>query len=167
MKLVIWPVLAFATFMAGAGAHQALPIQTEPASVSQSSVVSQLPVDSGLACPATVEHQPDTDGIYEVGHGVTVPQITKSVQATFTEEARQQVRAVPNFHAVTLLMLVVDTKGKPKDICVRRTAGFGLDRQAVQAASKYRFRPAMKDGVPVAVRMAVEVNFMGERGSQP
>jgi outer membrane biosynthesis protein TonB len=35
----------------------------------------------------------------------------------------------------------------------------GLDEKAVEVAKKYRFDPAMKDGHPVAVEIAVEVDF--------
>jgi len=35
----------------------------------------------------------------------------------------------------------------------------GLDEKALQAVMKYRFKPARKDGKPVAVRISVMVNF--------
>ena len=36
----------------------------------------------------------------------------------------------------------------------------GLDEKAMEAVSKYKFKPAMKDGkTPVAVYVNVEVNF--------
>jgi outer membrane biosynthesis protein TonB len=34
-----------------------------------------------------------------------------------------------------------------------------LDEKAIEAVSQYRFKPAMKDGVPVPVKITVEVNF--------
>jgi hypothetical protein len=38
-------------------------------------------------------------------------------------------------------------------------AGFGLDEQAEKAVKHYRFEPAKKNGVPVAVMIAIEVKF--------
>jgi outer membrane biosynthesis protein TonB len=35
----------------------------------------------------------------------------------------------------------------------------GLDQKAVEAVTSWRFTPAEKDGEPVAVEMAAEVNF--------
>jgi protein TonB len=35
----------------------------------------------------------------------------------------------------------------------------GLDEKAMEVARKYRFQPAMKDGHPVAVEIALEVDF--------
>jgi len=146
MNPLIWRLLGIAALTAGtAPPHQVAPTATEPYPASQRNAAPQTPIDPALACPLTVKHEPEKDGIYEVGHGVTMPQLTKSVEAAFTDEAKQQARTVPDFQAVTLLMLVIDTKGKPKEICVARGAGFGLDKQAVQAAAKYRFRPAMKE----------------------
>jgi len=34
-----------------------------------------------------------------------------------------------------------------------------LDEKALDAVRTWRFEPARKDGVPVAVRISVEVNF--------
>jgi TonB family protein len=35
----------------------------------------------------------------------------------------------------------------------------GLDDKAIEAARKYRFKPAMKDGQPVPYRITLEMNF--------
>ena len=35
----------------------------------------------------------------------------------------------------------------------------GLDEKAVEAIRRWRFEPARKDGVPVAVQINVEINF--------
>jgi outer membrane biosynthesis protein TonB len=37
--------------------------------------------------------------------------------------------------------------------------GHGLDEKALEAVSQYRFKPAMRGGVPVEARIAVEVSF--------
>jgi TonB family protein len=53
----------------------------------------------------------------------------------------------------------VDIDGNAKNIRVVRPLGMGLDEKAVEAVAKWRFKPGMKDGLPVAVKANVEVNF--------
>ena len=56
-------------------------------------------------------------------------------------------------------MITVDIEGNAKDLCLLRSAGYGLDKQAASAVEKYRFNPATMNGKPVPVRMSIEVNF--------
>jgi periplasmic protein TonB len=58
-----------------------------------------------------------------------------------------------------VLWLVVGADGLPREIKVQRTLGLGLDEKAIEAVKQWEFKPAMKDGNPVAVRISVEVNF--------
>jgi protein TonB len=47
----------------------------------------------------------------------------------------------------------------PTDVQVEKSLGYGLDEEAVKAVSQYRFKPAQKDGRPVAVQIHIAVNF--------
>jgi TonB family protein len=58
-----------------------------------------------------------------------------------------------------VLSVVVDANGEPRDIRIVRPLGMGLDQKAVEAVSKWHFKPGMKDGAPVAVQATIEVNF--------
>jgi outer membrane biosynthesis protein TonB len=42
---------------------------------------------------------------------------------------------------------------------VVRSLGMGLDEKALEAVSRYRFKPALKNGKPVPAIITVEVNF--------
>ena len=56
-------------------------------------------------------------------------------------------------------VLVVGTDGRPSNIRVLSSLGMGLDEKAIEAVRTWKFEPAMKDGHPVRVEIAVEVDF--------
>jgi TonB family protein len=86
--------------------------------------------------------------------GAKPPVAVHSVEAEFSEEAR-----VERIEGVVLISTIVDEQGMPTEIRVERSAGHGLDENAVAAVSQYRFRPATLDGNPIAVRIRIEVSF--------
>ena len=58
-----------------------------------------------------------------------------------------------------VIQLVVDPSGKGRDIRVIRSLGLGLDEKAIEAVNKWKFRPGLRNGQPVAVMATIEVNF--------
>jgi len=72
----------------------------------------------------------------------------------FSESARKA-----KFQGVVILKLVVDEQGLPTNVHITRPIGYGLDEQALKCVKTWRFKPAEKDGQPVATEIAVEVNF--------
>jgi TonB family protein len=97
---------------------------------------------------------PPEPGLYKVGNGVSPPVALNHVEAKFSEEARYK-----HIEGVCLISMIVDAQGKPQNARVIRSLGYGLDEKAIEAVNKYKFKPAMKEGVPVPVRIAIEVNF--------
>ena len=57
------------------------------------------------------------------------------------------------------LKLVVRSDGVPSDITVSRSLDPEFDNAAIDAVKQWKFSPAMKDGAPIAVQIAIEVNF--------
>jgi TonB family protein len=55
--------------------------------------------------------------------------------------------------------MIVDTQGIPRNLHVVRPLGLGLDQKAIDAVTKFRYKPAMKNGAPVSVNITIEVNF--------
>jgi periplasmic protein TonB len=93
-------------------------------------------------------------GIFHVGGGVSPPRVIYQVDPEFSEEARKA-----KYQGTCTLMLVVDTAGHPGNIRVASSLGMGLDEKAIEAVKNWRFEPSMKDGHPVRVEIAVEVEF--------
>lgn len=92
--------------------------------------------------------------VYRVGEGTSMPIILHKVEAEYSEEARKLKR-----QGTVVLKFVVDESGHPRDITVERGVGLGLDEKAIEALGKWLFKPAMKDGKPVAVYLSSEMTF--------
>ncbi len=59
-----------------------------------------------------------------------------------------------------VLRVEVDARGRPARVDVLSSSGAtDLDRAAVAAASRWRFRPALRDGVPVTANVDVPIAF--------
>jgi protein TonB len=93
-------------------------------------------------------------GLYHVGGGVSAPRTLYAPDPEYSEEARRA-----KFQGSVLLALIVGPDGNPRDLHIMRSLGLGLDENALDAVRTWRFEPARKDGVPVAVQISVEVNF--------
>ena len=93
-------------------------------------------------------------GIFHVGGGVSAPRVIYQVDPEFSEEARKA-----KYQGTCTLLVVVDASGRPTNIRVGSSLGMGLDEKAIEAVRKWRFEPAQKDGHPVNVDIAVEVDF--------
>jgi TonB family protein len=93
-------------------------------------------------------------GIFHVGGGVSAPRTIYAPEPEFSEEARKA-----KYQGVCTLGLIVGADGRPSNIRVISSLGMGLDEKAIEAVKNWKFEPAMKDGHPVRVEIAVEVDF--------
>ena len=92
--------------------------------------------------------------IYRIGGGVSPPRPISTPDPEYSERARKA-----GYWGTCVLALIVDAQGLPRDIRVTRALGLGLDEKAIEAVRSWRFTPAKKDGVPVAVMINVEISF--------
>ena len=61
---------------------------------------------------------------------------------------------------VVKIWIVIDTQGNVTNAQESSSPlGDGLDENAIAAVKKWRFSPATRNGVPVAVRVEVAINF--------
>ena len=93
-------------------------------------------------------------GVFRVGGGVSAPKAMYAPDPEYSEEARKA-----KYQGTCVLLLVVGSDGRPRDIRIARSLGLGLDEKAIEAVKQWKFEPAMKDGRPVAVQINVEVDF--------
>jgi len=93
-------------------------------------------------------------GVYKIGGGVSAPVPIFKPEPEYSEEARKA-----KYQGSVTLSIVIMPDGSTSNIKVVRTLGLGLDEKAIEAVTKWRFRPSLKDGKPVAVSANVEVNF--------
>ncbi len=93
-------------------------------------------------------------GLYKPGNGVSAPVLLSKKEPAYTEVAR-----VAKYQGTAVLYVEVGADGVPHNLRVVRSLGLGLDEEAIDAVSQWKFKPAMKDGVPVTVAAQIEVNF--------
>jgi TonB family protein len=93
-------------------------------------------------------------GVFKVGGGVTPPTVVQRVEPQYSEEARKA-----RYQGTVVLEAIVRKDGTCDILRIVRSLGFGLDENAIQALKQWRFRPGMRNGVPVDVALNIEVNF--------
>jgi TonB family protein len=109
-----------------------------------------------LALIVGLVHAQGPPTVYKPGTGVSLPQVVKQVKAGYTKEAMAQM-----IEGVVVLDVVVLSDGTVGDVTVTQSldAVYGLDQEAMKAMKQWQFKPGMKDGKAVAVRVAVTMNF--------
>ena len=83
------------------------------------------------------------------------PRVIQKAEPEYTPEALEAKLV----GTATSLALVVDTEGNPTEIKLIKSLGKGLDEKAVECLQKWHFKPGMRNGEPVSVKVTVEVNF--------
>jgi TonB family protein len=128
----------------------AVPGMSSPVAVTQSSISP-----SEQNCPPACDTAATTSaGLFRVGNGVKPPRVIYQQEPEFSEPARKS-----KYQGTMTMGLIVDKEGHPYNIYILSPLGAGLDAKAVKAVETWKFQPAQKDGEPVAVQIAVEVDF--------
>ncbi|HYI93511.1 MAG TPA: energy transducer TonB [Bryobacteraceae bacterium] len=91
---------------------------------------------------------PGVDGIRAVPlrGDMKAPVVLYKLEPEYSEEARKA-----RIQGTVVLEGIIDEKGLTHAVKVRDGLGFGLDEQALDAVKRWRFRPATKDGKPLAI----------------
>jgi protein TonB len=158
-------VLWLALFAAQAPTSATPPPSQPPTAQPAQSPASTTPTPDQAAPANPPSPNPDASEIYKIGgKGVTPPKVLSQPTPKLSEIAHQQI------NGIVTLSLIVDKEGNPVNVHViksiadtvdkkHRTAALSLDQAAVDFVKQYRFKPAMKDGKPIAVYENIQVNF--------
>ena len=93
--------------------------------------------------------------VFNPGNGVTLPIVVHEVKPDYTARAK-----AAHIQGTVLLGAVVLADGNVGDVKVAVSRhDYGLDQQAVNAAKQWTFKPGMKDGKAVPVRVHIELRF--------
>jgi len=145
------------------------PIETTSASVLQSSganLLSLAPLGGGgrgggVGPGAGNGVGPGTGGgfggdAYAPGNGVTWPSILKEVKPIYTPEA-MRTKLMGEVH----LEIIVLPDGSVGDVRITKSLDrpSGLDQAAIDAAKQWKFKPGEKDGVKVATKVGLVLEF--------
>jgi TonB family protein len=92
---------------------------------------------------------------YSPIRGIVTPAVLQwKTEPEYSEEARKA-----KLQGTVVLQIEIDANGRAANVAVTRSLGLGLDEKAVEAVRRWKFKPAYRNGRPVASPAVVEVNF--------
>jgi len=83
----------------------------------------------------------------------------KPVAVTLPRPRYTEAARLNKIQGTVTLRILIDENGDVKDVRVLSGLPDGLNEQAIAAAREAKFKPAMKDGKPVAYRVVVRMDF--------
>jgi TonB family protein len=110
--------------------------------------------DKPPASSSRTTGQGSGDQVYRVSSDVKPPRVISNPQPSYPQQARKGHAA-----GQIVILMVIGSDGRTRDIQVQRGISSELDQAAVEAAEKWRFEPATKEGKPVSVRIAIQFDF--------
>lgn len=92
--------------------------------------------------------------IRSAGLGTSAPVMVHTPDPAYSEEAR-----AAGYEGTVVLSVVVGVDGLVHNARVVQALGKGLDKKAIEALKKWRFKPGTMCGSPVPVQVDVEITF--------
>jgi hypothetical protein len=141
------------------------PSPASPQQATQSPAADPVRQTSAPVKPHQPRPNPDAEGKYHIGDGVTAPFLIHSEELNIPKNMRKTI-----FSGGCLVALTVDIKGYPEDMHIVRSTpdpsakgmhdvANALQNSCIEAAQKYRFRPGTFQGKPVAVDLKLEISY--------
>jgi TonB family protein len=102
--------------------------------------------------PVIEDAPPDTESAE--AHGLRLPQPYRRLRPPYPETAAR-IEVV----ATVDVEVEISADGEVSHVDVVRWAGYGLDEATTETVRQMHFRPAMRNGSPVAIRVLLRYNF--------
>ena len=100
-----------------------------------------------------MKHHSD-EPVYDLGKDISPPRLIHQVYPSYDPGSRG-LRVVGK----VVIRLIVTSRGLPKDPTIVQGLDKDVDQSALTAVTQWRFDPAIREGMKVAVRVVVEINF--------
>ena len=94
------------------------------------------------------------EGVFRIGEITDPPTVIYRRDPIYSEDARKA-----QYEGTVVLEAIVRKDGSVEIVRVVRGLGLGLDENAMEALSEWRFSPAIRNGQPVDVAVNIEFNF--------
>jgi len=85
---------------------------------------------------------------------VLPPRAIYTPEPEFSEEARRA-----KYQGTVVMKILINKAGEVVRVRLERALGMGLDENAMEGVTRWRFSPATHNGQPVAVEMNIETSF--------
>jgi protein TonB len=110
-------------------------------------------LESVAAAVPLIEDAPDDETV-AVREGIRLPLPFNRLRPAYPETA-----ARAEAEATVDVQLEIDTRGEVSRVEIVRWAGFGLDEATTSTVRRLHFRPALRDGVAIPMRVLLRYNF--------
>ena len=113
-------------------------------------------IGAHASVPQVPAQSPDAPPVFKPGGSVELPRVKKEVRPKYTADAKAR-----GIQGVVWIEAVVLPDGTVGEANVTRSLDkvYGLDREALKAARKWRFIPGRNLGKPVPVLVTIELTF--------
>jgi hypothetical protein len=118
-----------------------------PAAAPRPVAPAAVPSADGRPASSTASPAAGEGRVYAVDdEGVSPPVVLQQRMPAMTLEMKQITRAL---HSSGMIDVVIDEAGNVVDATIRQSLNSSFDTLMVRSALRWKYRPAMKDGVPV------------------
>jgi protein TonB len=135
--------------------EQTIATQTEMSAVSSSVLTDGEGTGGEIRIEEDVKIENDEPGMNDFVPVEKIPQVVAAEKPVYPEIARRS-----GMEGAVWVKILVDKTGKPRKVVVIKESGGGIfNEEAVKAAWKYQFTPAIMNSGPVQVWVAIKFNF--------
>jgi TonB family protein len=146
-RIAIWCSLVLAAAFTGFALHAQAPTSETRGPGAFLKLLDSQHDDVSVSLPLPA-------GAYRVADGISAPEISERTEPEYPAEAQQI-----GLEGSALIAAVVEENGSLSHIQVTRPLGFGLDERALEAVSKWKFKPGAYKGYPISTFTSFAVDF--------